>query len=92
VPSDGLRAVQAHFDAERTAPAVEHLFGNLARRLKVAGFTRFIIAGGETSSAITQALEIDSFTNWPANCTGRAMGSRNRQATVASIEIRQFRP
>ncbi|MBK0825030.1 nucleotide-binding domain containing protein, partial [Escherichia coli] len=40
---------------------VETLFSLLAKQLAQQGVSRFIVAGGETSGAVTQALDIRHF-------------------------------
>jgi uncharacterized protein YgbK (DUF1537 family) len=40
------------------AQAIESFTGELAGCLKAAGFRRFVVAGGETSGAVVQALGV----------------------------------
>lgn len=70
MPPEALKAVQERFGGERASAAIEDLFGQLAKRLEAEGFTRFIVAGGETSGAVTQALAIDGFTIGPQIAPG----------------------
>ena len=51
--------------AEAASAAIEATFAALARRLRAAGTTTFLVAGGETSSAVTQALGISAFLVGP---------------------------
>lgn len=53
---DAVRAVQQRYGRERSAEAFERLFADVARRLVAAGVQRLIVAGGETSGAVTDAL------------------------------------
>lgn len=53
---DAVSAVQARLGRERVAGAIEHLFGRLALALAERGVRRFVVGGGETSGAVTQAL------------------------------------
>ncbi|WP_456306932.1 3-oxo-tetronate kinase [Muricoccus vinaceus] len=73
-----LREVQARFGAAEASAAVERFFGALAPRLEAAGFDRFIVAGGETSGVVTQALGIGGFHIGPQIAPGvpwvRAIG------------------
>lgn len=46
--------------------AVEALFAELVVQLRQLGFSRFIVAGGETSGVVTQALGIRGFHIGPA--------------------------
>lgn len=70
MPPNALKDVQEKFGADCSSAAIEKLFGNLAQRLEKAGFTRFIVAGGETSGSVTQALEIDGFAIGPQIAPG----------------------
>ena len=78
LPAEGVKAVQARFGAAEASAAVERVFGLLARRLRKAGFGRFIVAGGETSGVVTQALGIGGFHIGPQIAPGvpwvRAVG------------------
>jgi uncharacterized protein YgbK (DUF1537 family) len=51
-----LAAVQAKLGRERAAEIVEKAFRTLAKRLLAAGVRRFVVAGGETSGAVVEAL------------------------------------
>lgn len=46
---------------ERVAAAIENLLADLAKRAVEHGCTRIIVAGGETSGAVTKALGYDTF-------------------------------
>ncbi|MDF7718260.1 nucleotide-binding domain containing protein, partial [Klebsiella pneumoniae] len=50
---------------------VEQLFAALAAALKANGFTRFIVAGGETSSIVAQTLGVEALMNRPPRKTGQ---------------------
>ena len=52
-----LHQIQNAFGA-RASAAIEAMFAALAARLGAAGFDRFIVAGGETSGAVVQALGV----------------------------------
>ena len=53
-----VAAAQQRHGAERVAKAIESFTGRLARQLLDDGFRRFIVAGGETSGAVVQALGV----------------------------------
>jgi 3-dehydrotetronate 4-kinase len=53
-----VAAAQQRHGAERVAEAIEIFTGHLARQLLDDGFRRFIVAGGETSGAVVQALGV----------------------------------
>ncbi len=61
VPPEELRGIQERFGAEKAALAVERFFGLLAARLRSAGFDKFVVAGGETSGAVSAALGVSAF-------------------------------
>ena len=58
-PSEVTRSQEA-LGVERAASLVEGALGEIARRLRESGTRRFVIAGGETSGAIVDALHVDA--------------------------------
>lgn len=70
VMPDKLRITQDRYGAEGASAAIETLFAKLAKILEEKGYTRFIVAGGETSGAVTQALAIDAFKIGPQIAPG----------------------
>ncbi|PPE58257.1 membrane protein [Pectobacterium brasiliense] len=67
---DELAQIQQRWGAEASSQAVEKLFAAVARQLQQDGFQRFIIAGGETSSIVVQALGIHAFHIGPSISPG----------------------
>jgi uncharacterized protein YgbK (DUF1537 family) len=55
---DVVRAAQARHGAQRVSEAIESLMGELAAQLAARGVRRQVIAGGETSGAVVQALGV----------------------------------
>jgi 3-dehydrotetronate 4-kinase len=53
-----LADVQARLGAQAAGAMIERAMGDLARRLRDAGFRRFVVAGGETSGAVVLALGV----------------------------------
>jgi len=53
---DAVRAIQERFGREAVAAKLDALFAETARRLVAAGFRRIVVAGGETSGAVAQAV------------------------------------
>lgn len=49
-----LQRIRAQYGDKASSERVEQLFAALAAALKTKGFTRFIVAGGETSSIVAQ--------------------------------------
>lgn len=79
---DDVRAAQAAFGREAAGEMVERLLGEVASGLAENGFTRFLVAGGETSGAVVQALgvealaigpEIDPGVPWTRSVGGRPL-------------------
>lgn len=68
-PADLARIQQSH-GQQAASEAVEHCFARLAQLLRGAGVDGFIIAGGETSSRITQALAVKAFHIGPQIAPG----------------------
>lgn len=65
-----LAQIQAQYGAERASQAIEALFSTLSTRLAAGGIVRFIVAGGETAGAVTQALDVSGFYIGPAIAPG----------------------
>lgn len=57
-PPDQVLAAQAHHGRERTAQAIDGIFARLAQALVARGVTRLVVAGGETSGAVTLGLRL----------------------------------
>ena len=55
---DAVKAVQAELGVERAGALVEQALGGIAKGLLAAGVRRFVVAGGETSGAVVQALGV----------------------------------
>ncbi len=55
---DEVKAVQAELGVERAGTLVEQALGEVAKGLLAAGVRRFVVAGGETSGAVVQALGV----------------------------------
>jgi uncharacterized protein YgbK (DUF1537 family) len=55
---DEVAAIQARFGTEKAAYALESFFGQTAKELTRLGVTRILTAGGETSGAVVEALDI----------------------------------
>lgn len=57
---DEVSKIQQKLGREKAGELVEHALATLAVALRDAGVTRFVIAGGETSSAVVKALGVDA--------------------------------
>lgn len=77
VPPVELAAIQSRFGME-SAHALEAFFARLAVCLREGGYDHFIVAGGETASVISQALNVKGFHIGPQIAPGvpwvRAIG------------------
>jgi uncharacterized protein YgbK (DUF1537 family) len=63
-PAD-VAAAHAKHGRETVSGRLEGLFAETARQLVDRGVTRVVVAGGETSGAVAQALELDGLTIGP---------------------------
>lgn len=54
-----VRAAQSELGVERAGKVVEEALASAATAAREAGITRFVIAGGETSGAVSQALGVN---------------------------------
>lgn len=68
-PPDRLHAIQARHGGA-ASEAVERAFAAAAARLADGGIRRFVVAGGETSGSVTQALDVAGFAIGPQIAPG----------------------
>ena len=61
----GVRAAQAELGRDRAGQFVEQALAEIAEALVGAGFTRLIVAGGETSGAVVQKLGLSTLEIGP---------------------------
>lgn len=62
---DAVRAVQAQLGAERAGAIVEEALSRIATGLVQAGVRQLVVAGGETSGAVVQALGVQRMAIGP---------------------------
>lgn len=67
---DKLKNIQEKFGKQKSSEAIEQLFALIAIELSKNDFVRFIVAGGETSGSVTQALNIEGFAIGPQIAPG----------------------
>jgi 3-dehydrotetronate 4-kinase len=67
---DELKAVQAELGAEHAGALVEAGLAMIARRLIDCGVRRIVVAGGETSGAVVQALRVQALRIGASICPG----------------------
>jgi uncharacterized protein YgbK (DUF1537 family) len=68
--SDELKAVQAELGAMNAGALVEACMAQIARGLVERGVRRLVVAGGETSGAVVQALGVTRLRIGRAICPG----------------------
>ncbi|NML44047.1 four-carbon acid sugar kinase family protein [Ramlibacter sp. G-1-2-2] len=68
-PAD-VRAVQERLGTERAGAVVEDCLARLARGLVALGVRRLVVAGGETSGAVVQALGLEQLRIGPTIAPG----------------------
>jgi uncharacterized protein YgbK (DUF1537 family) len=77
-----VAATQEKLGRAQAGESIEHLLGAVAAQLADQGFTRFLVAGGETSGAVVASLgvealrigpEIDPGVPWTTSLTGRSL-------------------
>ncbi|SAK97358.1 3-oxo-tetronate kinase [Caballeronia ptereochthonis] len=57
---DEVKAVQKELGVEKAGHLVEEALASIARRMRDEGCARFVVAGGETSGAVVQALGVQT--------------------------------
>ncbi|SAK90979.1 HPr kinase [Caballeronia hypogeia] len=62
---DEVKAVQKELGVERAGHLVEDALASIARKLRDEGVRKFVVAGGETSGAVVQALDVRSLRIGP---------------------------
>lgn len=72
VDAETLRSVQADLGRDTAARRVETFFSELGPRLTSHGYTRILVAGGETSAALTAALGVSTLVVTTPISTGLA--------------------
>jgi len=58
VSPERVAMVQSRFGAQAVAERLDQLFANTAQKLLTRGYTRLVVAGGETSSAVAQTVSL----------------------------------
>jgi 3-dehydrotetronate 4-kinase len=69
-PPDALQAVQAELGAMQAGALVEACLAQIAQGLVARGVRRLVVAGGETSGAVVQALGVAQLRIGAAICPG----------------------
>jgi uncharacterized protein YgbK (DUF1537 family) len=69
-PADEVRAVQAQLGVHAAGAQVEQLFARIAQGVLARGVARLVVAGGETSGAVVQALGVQRLLVGASICPG----------------------
>jgi uncharacterized protein YgbK (DUF1537 family) len=67
---DSVKAVQAALGVQAAGELVEHALAHIAQGLVAAGVRRLVVAGGETSGAVVQALRVAQLRIGAPICPG----------------------
>jgi len=67
---EAVRASQANLGVQEAGHRIEEAMGQIAKAALASGVRRFVVAGGETSGAVTQALGITQVRVGPEICPG----------------------
>jgi uncharacterized protein YgbK (DUF1537 family) len=62
---DEVQAVQSRLGRMHAGEIMENTLAEIAKALPALGFTRLIVAGGETSGAVVSALDVDALAIGP---------------------------
>lgn len=62
---DEVRAVQQQLGRDEAGAMIERTLAEVARAMRAAGTRRFVVAGGETSGAVVQALDVKALRIGP---------------------------
>ena len=88
--------VQARLGADRAGALVEQTMARLATGLRAAGFSRMVVAGGETSGAVVGALdlpaleicgEIDPGVPWTRTLSGPPMALALKSGNFGGVDF-----
>jgi uncharacterized protein YgbK (DUF1537 family) len=62
---DAVKAIQRRLGVAQAGELVEHTLSNIAKGLVQAGVRQLVVAGGETSGAVVQALDVERMVIGP---------------------------
>jgi uncharacterized protein YgbK (DUF1537 family) len=85
--ADTLAATQAALGVAQAGALVEHALANIARGLVAQGVQRLVVAGGETSGAVVQALDVHALRIGAAICPGVPWTQAVRAAGQAPLQL-----
>jgi len=82
-----LAGTQAALGAAQAGALVEHALAHVAQDLVAAGAQRLVVAGGETSGAVVQALGVQTLRIGAAICPGVPWTQAVRTAGQAPLQL-----
>ena len=89
VDPDQLKQIQAAYGQQRASEAIEGFFSDLAQALLAEQISRLIVAGGETSGAVVEALAIQQLEIGPEIDPGvPALRARTASGTDLVIALK----
>ncbi|TCU41065.1 uncharacterized protein YgbK (DUF1537 family) [Rhizobium azibense] len=85
-----VQKIQRRYGREEVAAKLDAFFADTARKLVLAGVTRLVVAGGETSGAVASALDLGA-DDRTGNRSGRAGPSfATGKADRPGVKVRQL--
>lgn len=90
VDAETLRSVQADLGRDTAARCVETFFGEVAGRLKSHGYNRIVVAGGETSAAVTAGLGVSALVVTTPISTGLAWCISRKPSVALALKSGNF--
>ncbi|MFM0321884.1 3-oxo-tetronate kinase [Caballeronia glebae] len=91
---DEVKAVQKELGVEKAGHLVEDALASIARTLRDEGVRRFVVAGGETSGAVVQALDVRSLRIGPQIDPGvpatQSIGANESEALGLALKSGNF--
>jgi uncharacterized protein YgbK (DUF1537 family) len=91
---DEVKAVQKELGVEKAGHLVEDALASIARTLRDEGVRRFVVAGGETSGAVVQALGVRSLRIGPQIDPGvpatQSIGANESEALGLALKSGNF--
>jgi uncharacterized protein YgbK (DUF1537 family) len=91
---DEVKAVQKELGVEKAGQLVEDALASIARQLRDEGVRKFVVAGGETSGAVVQALDVRSLRIGPQIDPGvpatQSIGANAEEALALALKSGNF--
>lgn len=88
-PED-VAAAQARYGREAVSGRLEGLFAETAERLVDGGVSRLVVAGGETSGAVAQALDLGGLTIGPEISPGVPVLISDKRGVALALKSGNF--